>query len=260
MLPCSAQFYFCIMPSFVRNAFLAILFSAALFAAGCDSTVLDTSGELIIEDLEVGVGDSAFVGGRVTMHAKGMLTNGNVFLETRDRPGMPFTFVLGRRDVIPGWDEGIPGMKEGGLRRLTVPPHMAFGLQEDAQIPRNSTVIFEIRLLRADGADELAIEDITVGTGAVAVDGKELAVHYVGFFGDGTTFDSSRARGSSFSFILGDGDVIRGWDLGLQGMQVGGKRLLIIPPSLAYGPGGVPGSIPPDATLVFEVELLSVGG
>lgn len=248
------------MSSSLRTALLVICVSAAFFAAGCDSTDLDTSGELLIEDLEPGVGDTAVVGGRVTMHARGTLTTGEVFLDTNDQPGRPFTFILGRREVIPGWEEGIPGMKEGGIRRLTVPPHMAFGLQENEQIPANSTVVFEIELLRADRADELAIEDITEGSGAEAVESKELTVHYRGYFGDGRVFDSSYGRGSSFEFILGAGDVIRGWDLGVGGMKVGGKRLLIVPPHLAYGARGIPGSIPPDATLLFEIELMAVGG
>lgn len=101
------------------------------------------------------------------------------------------------------------------------------------------------------------VEDITVGTGETAVAGRRLSVHYVGTLTDGRVFDSSRDSGVPFSFVLGAGGVIRGWDEGLVGMREGGRRLLIISPEYGYGNRGV-GSIPPDSTLIFEVELLDV--
>lgn len=104
---------------------------------------------------------------------------------------------------------------------------------------------------------ELKSEDIVVGTGAEAVSGKKVSVHYVGTLTNGTKFDSSRDRGTPFEFDLGAGQVIKGWDQGVVGMKVGGKRKLTIPASLAYGAGSV-GAIPPNSTLVFEVELLGV--
>ncbi len=105
----------------------------------------------------------------------------------------------------------------------------------------------------------LKIEDLKVGTGAEAVAGKGVTVHYVGTLTDGSKFDSSRDRGEGFSFSLGAGQVIQGWDKGVAGMKVGGLRKLTIPPELGYGPRGFPPVIPPNSTLVFEVELLSVG-
>lgn len=109
----------------------------------------------------------------------------------------------------------------------------------------------------APAVTELKIEDIIVGTGAEAVAGKKLSMHYIGTLLDGTKFDSSRDRGTPFEFTLGVGQVIKGWDQGVAGMKVGGKRKLTIPSILAYGAGAV-GSIPPNSTLVFEVELLAV--
>ncbi len=103
----------------------------------------------------------------------------------------------------------------------------------------------------------LAIEDLQTGNGATAEQGKVVAVHYTGWLLDGTKFDSSLDRRRPFEFTLGLGEVIRGWDMGVAGMQVGGKRRLTIPPELAYGSRGI-GPIPPNATLRFEVELLSV--
>ena len=105
---------------------------------------------------------------------------------------------------------------------------------------------------------DLLIEDHVVGAGEEAVAGKRVKVHYTGTFEDGRTFDSSVPRGEPFEFKLGAGQVIRGWDQGVAGMKVGGKRKLTIPSDLAYGSRGAGNVIPPDTTLVFEVELLGV--
>ncbi len=106
---------------------------------------------------------------------------------------------------------------------------------------------------------ELLIEDLKTGEGAEARAGASVTVHYVGTLTDGKKFDSSRDRGQGFSFRLGAGQVIKGWDQGVAGMKVGGLRRLTIPPHLAYGERGFPGAIPPSATLIFEVELLGCG-
>ncbi len=105
----------------------------------------------------------------------------------------------------------------------------------------------------------LEVVDLVVGSGATAVSGDTLTVHYVGTLTNGTRFDSSRDAGQPYTFRLGVGAVIAGWDMGVPGMRVGGTRKLTIPPSLGYGSQRV-GSIPPNSTLVFEVELLSIAG
>ncbi len=111
-------------------------------------------------------------------------------------------------------------------------------------------------------ASGLQYEDTVVGTGEAATSGHDVEVHYTGWlYNDGTAgrkFDSSKDRGQPFSFYLGGGEVIGGWDEGVQGMKVGGTRVLIIPPQLGYGARGAGGVIPPNATLKFEVELLAV--
>jgi FKBP-type peptidyl-prolyl cis-trans isomerases 1 len=105
-------------------------------------------------------------------------------------------------------------------------------------------------------ASGLRITDVVVGTGAEASPGDTVVVHYRGTLEDGSQFDASYDRGTPFSFPLGAGRVIKGWDEGVQGMQVGGKRKLVIPPDLGYGSRGAGGVIPPNATLIFDVELL----
>ncbi|AJC17499.1 MULTISPECIES: FKBP-type peptidyl-prolyl cis-trans isomerase [Pandoraea] len=104
----------------------------------------------------------------------------------------------------------------------------------------------------------LQYEDLQVGDGAEATPGKTVTVHYTGWLTDGKKFDSSKDRNDPFAFVLGGGMVIRGWDEGVAGMKVGGKRKLIIPAELGYGARGAGGVIPPNATLVFEVDLLDV--
>ncbi len=101
-------------------------------------------------------------------------------------------------------------------------------------------------------------EDLVVGTGAAAAAGQDIVVHYIGWLAGGQQFDSSRARRDPLDFALGAGDVIKGWDGGILGMRVGGKRKLTIPAAYAYGDQGCGGIIPPQATLVFEVELLEI--
>jgi FKBP-type peptidyl-prolyl cis-trans isomerase FkpA len=132
------------------------------------------------------------------------------------------------------------------------------------------TAPFPVAIGPAEGADGkmselpsgLKYTDTTVGTGAEATKGKKVSVHYTGWlYNDGVKgakFDSSLDRGQPFSFGLGAGQVIRGWDEGVAGMKIGGKRTLIIPPDLGYGARGAGGVIPPNATLMFDVELLGV--
>lgn len=107
--------------------------------------------------------------------------------------------------------------------------------------------------------NDLQIEKLIEGSGPVPRKGQVVRVHYTGYLTNGNKFDSSVDRGDPFTFVLGEGEVIAGWDIGVATMKVGDKIKLTIPPGLAYGRDGYPGVIPPNSTLVFEVELLAIG-
>ena len=116
----------------------------------------------------------------------------------------------------------------------------------------------EHRMSQLTTASGLIIEDVILGEGAEACAGQNVSVHYTGWLTDGTKFDSSKDRNDPFEFDLGGRSVISGWDEGVQGMKIGGTRKLTIPPQLGYGARGAGGVIPPNATLVFEIDLLEI--
>jgi len=128
---------------------------------------------------------------------------------------------------------------------------------EKVNIMPTPTEVAQVSQTKGEKVEELKIEDLKIGTGAEAVNGKAVTVNYRGTLTNGTQFDSSYDRGTPFTFNLGAGEVIQGWDLGVKGMKIGGKRKLTIPSDLGYGARGV-GTIPPNSTLIFEIELLKV--
>ena len=219
--------------------------------------------ELKIEEIVVGEGDEVKAGAWVSVLYAGCLEDGTKFDSSLDR-GEPIEFPLGGGMVIPGWEQGIRGMRVGGKRKLVIPPELAYG--EDGAgdvIPPNAVLVFDVEVVgtRSNQYPEegdLEIEELEAGTGAEAVPGDTVSVHYTGWLEDGTKFDSSLDRGEPIEFPLGVGYVIPGWDQGLVGMKEGGRRRLTIPSHLAYGANGAGGVIPPFATLVFEVNLIRV--
>lgn len=182
-------------------------------------------------------------------------------------------FVVGAGDVVfPGWEEGVTGMKVGGKRYLIIPAELGLGDQDAGSIPANSVLVMEIELVNAmepqvatvvdekdytTTASGLKYYDLVEGTGVTPLSEQTVVVHYTGWLEDGTVFDSS-IGGDPFSFQLGTGSVIPGWDEGVSTMKIGTKRQLVIPAALAYGDTGAGGVIPPGATLIFEVELLEI--
>ena len=232
--------------------------------------------DLEIEDIVEGTGARAGSGDFLVMQYVGVsCSTGLQFDASWDR-GQPFSFELGSGKVISGWDEGIVGMTVGGRRLLTIPPEKAYGRNGSGSgsIGPNETLLFIVDLLVLvptnlekppvsvpdEAASELLIRDITEGEGHEVESGDIVYVHYVGHSqSTNTQFDASwdRGREQFIAFPIGQGDVIDGWDEGLLGMKVGGRRELVIPPSLAYGEDGAGrGLIAPNETLVFVVDLL----
>jgi peptidylprolyl isomerase len=224
-------------------------------------------------DLSVGEGmeaiDKYTVKAKYTLWVKG---ESDFTYVGKSEEAFPISFAIGSGEVFPGWEEGMIGMKVGGSRLLELPPALALGEQAYSDIPANSTLVMEITLLEvkeplvATVVDEkdytttasgLKYYDLVEGTGDVATAGQTILVHYTGWLEDGTQFDSSLESGQPFTFALGTGGVIAGWDEGVAGMKVGGKRQLVIPGNLGYGETGS-GVIPPNATLIFEVELVEI--
>lgn len=161
-------------------------------------------------------------------------------------------------DDKAGTDAGI-----SGTPAFLVGPYYVSGAQPIEKFRRVIDRILSGKAPAAAAAaaptkSNVAIQDVTPGAGRAAKNGDELSVHYTGTLPDGTVFDTSRKRGEPFKFTIGKGNVIKGWEEGLLGMKVGGRRKLTIPPALAYGDRGVPGTIPPKSTLEFDVELMSI--
>jgi peptidylprolyl isomerase len=212
-----------------------------------------TESGLQYTDLIVGTGDTPQPGDTISVHYTGTLVDGTQFDSSVG--GEPIAFQIGVGQVIPGWDEGVGSMKVGGKRLLIIPPELGYGAQGAGDvIPPNATLIFEVELMEIL---KVKIEDLVEGSGPEVKSGDTIVVHYTGTLEDGTQFDSS-VGGQPFTTQIGVGNVIAGWDQGLLGMKAGGKRRLTIPPALGYGARGAGGVIPPNATLIFEVELLEI--
>jgi peptidylprolyl isomerase len=231
-------------------------------------------------DVKEGQGEPAPKGGKVKINYTGWLTDGTVFDSTKDKT--PATFDLD--GLIKGWQEGIPGMKPGGIRKLVISPDKGYGAKASGKILANSTLIFEVELLQAtapqvmelkadtktlsdgtsptaedkglkDLGEGLKIRDLKEGTGPVATDESQVEVYYTGWLTDGTVFDSSAQRRETITFGLNG--VIEGWKKGIPGMKVGGVRKLVVPAALGYG-ARAQGKIPPNSTLIFEVQLVGI--
>jgi peptidylprolyl isomerase len=234
---------------------LGCLFFLALVGCGGEpGKQITTPSGLRFQDIEEGTGATAQPKDFVQVNYAGTLTDGKEF-DSSQRSGGPFLFALGYDEVIKGWDEGIVGMKVGGKRKLWIPPQLGYGTQGRPGIPPNAELIFEVELIKVI---QLKLEDRAEGAGEPARKGDLVEVHYTGTLKDGTVFYSSIKRGQPSQYTLGTTVNIAGLDKGLIGMKPGGKRRLTVPPELAYGSKGRPPVIPPNAELVFDVELVRV--
>jgi peptidylprolyl isomerase len=179
----------------------------------------------------------------------------------------PYAFTLGSGAVLKGLDQGVTGMKVGGQRTLIVPASLGFGSTASGSVPANAGLVFDVQLTDAQtlaDAPAFGVTDTTTGTGAVAATGATANVKYSAYLYNSATadhkgilVDTNATATTNFSFKLGGGQVIKGFDQGVTGMKVGGKRDIVMPSSLAYGATGS-GAIPANSGMVFSVELISL--
>jgi len=261
-------------------------------------------------DLKVGNGPAAQIGTALSVQYTGWLaSNGKKFDSSYDRHAQPFDILLGQKQVIKGWEQGLLGVEAGGIRRLIIPPALAYGVQgQSPTIPGNATLIFDVLVVNENTCSVatsgniynatptpnpatpivgpvipatptaglaappaanttpgmltggLQCIDLKVGTGAPAQSGNAVSVQYTGWFAaTGKEFDSSYDHGGKpIQVTIGQGQVIKGFEEGLVGTQVGGTRRLIIPGDLGYGPTGSPPRIPANATLIFDITVVSI--
>jgi len=274
----------------MKKLFFITAFAVAAFT-GCsnNSEIKTTESGLKYFDETVGEGRVAKVGDLISIHFKGwiVMDSTNLFSDwTKDSTRLPYLigdsqrqgqvvrFVLGEDDFIKGTDEGIVGMEPNGKRMIVIPSELAYGKQGMGPVPPNADLKVLIELL--DVKDPIIAEMWDVdrskinttesglmyvimedGEGDFATDGNVVTVHYSGYLEDGTKFHSSVERDEPFSFVVGNKQVIPGWDEGIRFLKKGGKARYVIPPSLGYG-DIAKGKIPPNSTLVFDVELLDV--
>ena len=257
--------------TFTLSAFFLVFALWNCSGNGGGTTITDEGLE--ITDEKVGTGEQAVDGDFLTIHFRGTLEDGQVFESTFEREE-PILVQVGTGQVIPGWDEGMIGMREGGKRSLVIPPNLAFGEEGvPGFIPGGENIYMDIELVSIMKAptpwefDHSKLQTMESGlqyyvheegSDEKPEEGDMISVHYSGYLQDGTLFDSSPLRNQTFDFQVGLGQVIPGWDEGLMDMTVGEKRTLVIPPEMAYGEQGAGQVIPPNSTLIFDVELVSI--
>jgi peptidylprolyl isomerase len=242
------------------------------FACQTDSDKISTTSGLNYKEIVIGNGRKPVLGDKLKVHYTGMLEDGTIFDNSYDR-GFPIQFILGQGQVIKAWEEGLKSMNVGGKRKLIVPPHLGYGdLGSPPIIPPNSTLIFEVELIAIEkrdtefdipGRDERTDSGIMMiihkeGSGIKPSNGKSVEIHYTGMLHTGKVFDSTHEKGETYNFVLGKDNVIKGWEEALYLMRKGEKRSVIIPPNLGYGSKGKGKTIPPNATLIYEIELVDV--
>lgn len=218
-----------------------------------------------------GEGNKPLINDMVFVHYRLMLEDSTIIDDSYER-GEPVSFKMGAGQVIEGWEKGIGLLNEGDKAIMIIPPDLAYGERAVGEIPANSTLIFDVEVVKIDPAPKpltlpsdtditsttsgLRYAVIEKGDGTMLVTGMRVRIHYNGFFEeDMSIFDSSYQRDEPIDFTLGKGMVIRGWEEGISKLRVGDKARLWIPYELAYGEQGR-GPIPPATNLIFDVEVI----
>lgn len=224
--------------------------------------VLGELKELKIEDSEPGTGkEGAKPGDLVAVQYKGYLGNGTVFDTNMGEDKEPFMLVLGQGMVIQGWEQGLIGVKPGTKRKISIPWKLGYGEQGSGEkIPPRTDLYFDVVIqdvVKKDDQQVVVVKDIKVGSGKEAKSNSMVTFHYVATYPGGKIWDTTKKEGKPISQRLGQGALIPGLDSGIEGMKVGGKRKIKVPPMVGFGPSGRAG-VPPNMILNFEVELLNV--
>lgn len=273
----------------MKKILFALFFLLTVVACSQNADIKELKSGLKYSTDKPGEGGEAVNGNLVTIHFKGWIIkdSSDIFSDwsqdtTKNMDiigdtysmGQPAKFVLGTESFIKGSDEGIVGMKKGEVRTIVIPSMLAYGQQGIGPVPPNSNFKLVVELLEVKEVQPVVMWDvdstkfkttesglkyaiIEEGEGDLIAQGKQASVHYSGFLMDGTKFDSSVERDEPFTLFVGMGQVIKGWDEGLQLLKKGSKAKFIIPPGLGYGDRAV-GPIPPNSTLIFDVEILDV--
>jgi peptidylprolyl isomerase len=266
----------------MMSRLIFLIFCIAIANAGCSRyESWTTESGLQVTEIREGTGAVAKQGEVISLHytawyLKEDRSEGDQFDTTANLDG-PRKFLVGKTGMLPGLEEGIATMRKGGKRIFVLPPRLAFGeAGRPGVVPPGTWVKFEVELVDIepgppkirpwnDGGREiittdsgLQIIDFFVGEGEYPELGSTVVLDYSGFLDDDTCFDSSFYRGAPVEFVLDPDRLIPGMIEGLMSMQPGGKRRLIIPPFLGYGARGYGDEVPPNATLIYDVQLHEV--
>jgi FKBP-type peptidyl-prolyl cis-trans isomerase len=214
-----------------------------------------------ITDVKVGTGNrTAAVGDTVYVLYTGRLAKTKAVFDSNAMGGDVFSFTIGQGGVIKGWDDGVPGMKIGGVRNLYIPASLGYGGNEQEKIPANSDLIFDITLLGIVKPGEESVIDIAnlkPGSGSRAVkEGDTVTVNYQGRLLNGKVFDDSKGK-PPYTFTVGKSAALACIDEGVKGMKVGGVREITSPPQVAFGMKPTKG-VPSNSEIVFRIELVSI--
>lgn len=267
---------------------ISILFLIAIGCSNKPEVKIIKSGLQYVDDT-LGVGRVAKKGDLVTIHFKVWKMKDSTYdysnwtndstklsfeIEDSKMRGRPYTFVLGDSNFIKGSEEGIEGMKTGGARTIIIPSRLAYGKEGWGPILPNTNLRVYVQLLNVKDHITATMWDVDTtkmkttksglkyiiikeGTGKTADSGDVVTVHYTGWLKDSTKFDSSVERDEPFTFTVGIQRIIPGWNEGIRFLNKGAKARFIIPPDLAYG-SKQKGKIPPNSTLIFDVEVLNI--
>jgi peptidylprolyl isomerase len=273
----------------MKKVLIAVLSLITLFACSKKNDVVSLKSGLKYSDIKVGKGNEAKNGDLVELHFRAWLVKDSsnlysdwskdstkqkdLIIDSYQMP-QPVKFILGNENFVKGSDEGIVGMKAGGQRTIIIPSKLGYGKQGMGPIPPNTNLKLTVELVDAKQPvlakmwdvdstkfkttkSGLKYEIIKEGEGDLVGKNKHVTVNYSGYLLNGQKFDSSVERDEPFTFVVGVGQVIPGWDEGVQLLKKGSKARFIIPPALAYGSRDL-GKIPPNSTLIFDVEILDV--